>query len=322
MIHTLKDKRVLVTGASGFIGSHLIRGLVRAGCSVVGLVRPTSSLWRLEDVIEKITLIRTELGSSEHNQCKENLTEGIDIIYHLAATSWNPPLQNSIPLVQSNVLGTLELLNLALAFKVKCFVYCGSCFEYASGKMLSEDLLPHPISEYAASKSAAWLLANAFYHRYHLPVVTLRPFTIYGPFESASRLVPHAVCRALENKDIALTEGKQTRDFVYIEDMVEALLVAGVSPEAIGKTINIATGVSTSVRDITSMIVNMIGSKTTLQYGVKSYRDAEIMELSGDFSQAKEVLGWRPKFTLEEGLKRSIQWFRENRSYYSIYAKT
>lgn len=310
--------KILVTGAAGFIGSHLVRELVRQGSLIVGLVRPTSNLWRLEDVLNQIQLLRVELGASSLNQYHQSLRE-VDTIYHLAASSLNPPGEKSVSLVQTNVMGTLELLNLAVKLSVRRFVYCGSCFEYPSGNSLAETVLPMPISEYAASKTSAWLLAQSFYHRYRLPVVTLRAFTVYGPFESAYRLIPYVINRALAGKEIDLTGGMQTRDFVHVEDMVNALLKAEQMQSIIGETFNVSTGMATSVRSITEMIVKEIGVPAVLKWGARPYRDAEIMQLSGNPSQVKQKLGWMPR-TLSEGLSQNVHWFRENRLKYSVYA--
>ncbi|MDO8527713.1 MAG: NAD(P)-dependent oxidoreductase [Deltaproteobacteria bacterium] len=311
-------RKVLVTGAAGFVGSHLVRQLVRQGCEVVACVRPTSDLWRLEDLKNQIRLVQAELGTFTLDSRSE-IFKNIDIVYHLAAASLNPPGEKSLPLVQTNVVGTLSLLNLATELSLKRFVYCGSCFEYPSGNNLSEDILPKPVSEYAASKTSAWLLVNAFHARYALPVVTLRAFTVYGPFEAAYRLIPHVINNALDEKEISLTAGMQTRDFVYIDDMISALLKAGELPQLEGETFNICTGTPTSVESVAKKIVAQIGSGSRLRLGSIPYRDAEIMQLSGNPSKAMKTLDWKPG-TLEEGLAQSIGWFRENRGRYKIYA--
>lgn len=313
----MTTKKVLVTGAGGFIGSHLVRALLAQGAKVVGLVRPGSDCWRLKEMVDRIELIRVELGIGS---LKALSIGPIDAIYHLAAGGLNPAAENASAVCQTNIIGTIDLLNFAVQKKAGRFIYCGSCFEYAAGKNISEEQLPAPATEYAASKSAGWLLAHSFAKCYRFPVVTLRPFTVYGPYESSFRLVPYTIVRLLRGLDLDLTAGKQARDFIYIEDVVDAFLRAGEC-EIADETFNISTGSATTVETMAVTIARLMGVQPKINAGVLPYRESEIWEQSGNPQKAKEKLGWTPRHSLEEGLTKSIGWFRENHSRFPEYCK-
>ena len=314
----MAEQRVLVTGATGFIGSHLVKKLVDMGSRVIVMIRPSSNPWRIRDILDQVEVLQGDLTHLETAELESSLSD-VHIVYHLAAAGVDQSHQDIASIVQTNVMGTLRLLQLARLLKVERFIYCGSCFEYGPGTLLAEDLLPRPASEYGASKSAAWMLVHTFSRRYGLPVVSLRPFTVYGPFEAGHRLIPHTVIKALEGSNIELTGGEQTRDFIFVEDIIEAFLAATVVPEAVGDTFNVCTGLATSVKEVVSMIVELTGNRAHPLFGARTYRDAEIWMLSGDPSKTKEKLGWRAKTSLRNGLDNTIRWFREHRSRYPVY---
>ena len=314
----LAGQRVLVTGAAGFMGSHLVKRLVGIGCRVIVMIRPPSNLWRIEDVLDQVEIVQSDLRHLRTDELESHLPD-VQVIYHLAAAGVDQSYQDIESIIQTNVLGTLRLLQLAHIRKVERFVYCGSCFEYGPGALLAEDLLPMPTSEYGASKSAAWMLVNTFSRRYGLPVVSLRPFTVYGPFEAGHRLIPHTIIKALDGLNIDLTGGEQTRDFILVEDVVEAFLSAAVGPEAVGGTFNVCTGLATSVKEVVYMIIELTESAVTPLFGARRCRDTEMWTLSGDPTKAKDSLGWSAQTSLRNGLHNTIQWFREHRSRYQEY---
>ena len=319
MQETLRGQRVLVTGAAGFIGSHLVKSLVEMACHVTIIVRPGSSLWRIAEVVDRLTILEADLNSGEAAQLASSIAT-MDIIFHLAAAGVDQSFKDTATMVSTNILGTLRMLQFGFQRKVMRFIYCGSCFEYGCGVRLKEDSLPEPLSEYGASKSAAWILVHSFARVYGLPVVSLRPFTVFGPFEAPYRLIPHTIIKALNGRKIELTAGEQTRDFIYVQDVVEAFLIAAVAPEAIGSTFNICTGAATKVKDIVSQIVHLSENKTMPQFGALPYRDTEVWNLSGSPEKIETSLGWKARTNLVSGLMKSIQWFRENQHRYSIYA--
>jgi UDP-glucose 4-epimerase len=293
-------ERVLVTGAAGFIGSHLVRRLVAEGYEVLALVRPGSDPWRLHEALDHIEVLPAELTS---------LTSvgRLDRVFHLAAAGVSPT-EAARKVVETNVLGTLAALQLGLEAGATRFVYCGSCFEYGPGELHREDSLPRPISEYGASKAAGRLLAEAFSHAHRLPVVSVLPFTVYGPYEAAYRLVPSVCLSIVRGDPIELTTGEQTRDLVYVEDVVEGLLAAS---RVDGGTFNLCTGNSIPVYEVARRLVAVAGVEVELRRGALPSRPVEFLTLSGDPSHTARVLGWEARTALDDGLRLTLDWFRE-----------
>jgi UDP-glucose 4-epimerase len=302
----LAGRRVLVTGGSGFIGAHLVRRLLDLDCDVVAQVRRQSDRWRIAEVADSLELVQADLAALEPDTLAAALA-GVEVVFHLAAAGVHPAAEEDAPaIVQTNVVGTLRLLEAARSAGVTRFVNCGSCFEYGPGADLDEDAPLLPVTEYGASKAAAGLLAHAFARRHGLPVVTLRPFTVYGPREAPHRLIPHVIRGALRDERIELTGGAQARDFVYVDDAVDAFIRAAVVAEAAGGTFNVATGEPVTVREVVLAILELTGSVGVPVFGGLGYRPTDAPVLSGSPRRASEVLGWRASTPLAAGLQRTI----------------
>jgi nucleoside-diphosphate-sugar epimerase len=310
--------RALVTGAAGFIGAHLVRRLASGGRAVVALARPSSDLWRLDGCPAGVTVVRGDLRDLGRGTLDAALSD-VDVIYHLAAAGVDQAQQDADALVETNVAGTLAVLRLAERVGARRVVYCGSCFEYGAVASATEGMLPAPAAEYGATKAAGWMLAHAFARRTGLAVVSLRPFTVYGPMEGAHRLIPYTILRALDGDVLELTGGEQTRDFVFVDDAVDAFVAAGASPDAAGGTFNVCSGAETSVRHVVETIVELTGGRAVARFGARPYRAVEMWRLSGSPERARAVLGWRAATPLRAGLERTVEWFRAHRAAHAVY---
>ncbi|HOW35800.1 MAG TPA: NAD-dependent epimerase/dehydratase family protein [Candidatus Omnitrophota bacterium] len=318
--NSLHGKKVLLTGATGFIGSHLARKLVDSGCRVTILARHSSDFWRIQDILSKIEIINADLNDLDPEKIQPSLS-GTQIIFHLGAAGVDQNKQDAPAMIQTNIMGTLAMLRLAQMLKSERFIYCGSCFEYGQGNLLAENTPPNPSSEYGASKASAWILVNTFHQKYNLPVVTLRPFTAYGPFEASYRLVPHVINSIIGGKDIKLTGGEQKRDFVFIGDVAEGFCAAAAFPGIEGETFNLTTGQAVSIKEVVATIIELTGSRARPLFGALPYRASELWMQSGDPSKAKNKLGWSAQTILRDGLEKTISWFKENRIKYPAYTE-
>ncbi|MEP6690049.1 MAG: NAD-dependent epimerase/dehydratase family protein [Gemmatimonadaceae bacterium] len=304
----LAGRRVLVTGAAGFLGSHLVPRLIDRGAEVCALDRAGARRWDLIERAGVAASVRADVRSLAE-AVHDGVLGPLDTIIHLAAVGVLGEVPDVRELVTTNVDGTVAVLLAARRLRAR-LIYCGSCFEYGAGARWTEDALPAPTTEYGAAKAAGWLIAQAFSRRTGLELVSLRPFSMYGPMEPPGRLIPSVVRHALAGRPIDLTPGNQARDFVYVEDAADAFIAAATTDTAVGGTFNVCTGSAVTVRDIVRRVLQSTESASIAQFGALSYRPTERPVLSGDPSRAEQILGWRAQVSLDEGLARTIAWFR------------
>lgn len=309
----LEERRVLVTGATGFIGSHLTRRLAGDGAEVYVLIRPGSDAIypRLKDVWGDINIIKADLKSVEG---LEYALSGIEpeIIYHLAAyTNVGRSLEHAKECIQTNIHGTVNLLSALEKVDYERFIHTGTNEEYGDNKVpFREDMKEKPTSPYSVSKCASEMFCLMHHKAYGRPILILRPFNAYGPWQSCNRIIPEVIMSSLLGEEIKMTGGEQTREFNYIDDIVEGLTKASDNKKAIGEIINIGCGEEYSVREVVEKTVGLVGNNNKILFGALPYRPNEIWRMFCDNSKAREILKWEPDYTLEAGLKKTIEWYR------------
>lgn len=303
--------RIFITGGAGMIGANLAHRLVGDGHELFILARPGSSLYRLQPIENKIHILIGDITDKESvRDCLRETKP--EIVYHLAATRLNPPTADSETHFQVNVLGTLHVLEALRELEGSRLVFTGSSTEYGTEERLSETNPLMPGTVLGASKAAATLLVQTHARLYGTNAVVLRLFTPYGPWDPPHRLIPHTILSALQGKDVTTTAGKQERDFVYIDDVVDALIKAAAAPLQTGSIFNIGSGTSASVREMAGLILKLMGQPVKILAGALSTRSDEIDRMSADITLAREALGWEPQIGIEEGLRRTIAWFTEH----------
>jgi nucleoside-diphosphate-sugar epimerase len=308
----ISPRRAVVTGAAGFLGANLVRRLLRDGRSVVAVLRTSTDAWRLPHDNPALQLYRCELTTGAPSTYAH--LGRASVVYHLAASGVDQRSARIDAMVNLNVSGTLGALQLAHEVGAERFVYVGSGVEYGPALRAKEDRCLSPTTAYAGSKAAGWLLAQACGRQTGLDVVGLRPFAVYGPFEAAYRLVPYCILRALAGKTLDVTDGRQTRDYILVEDIIDGMVLAGHVPGVGGRVFNLSSGRSTSVRDVVTMIARLLGAESSIRLGTHSHHATELWESSGDPSQAASDLGWVARTTLEPGLLTTIRWFKEHQA--------
>lgn len=312
MNNILPRKEILITGGAGFIGANLVsKLLLLKKYNINLLVRPTTNLWRLKKTLPLLKMHKIDLAE------KQKLTKIItkinpSAIIHLATFSQYRSQKDFEKMTDVNIKGTLNLLAATKNINYEVFINTGSSSEYGikDNPMKETDLL-EPVSFYAATKVSSTLLCQVFSREYQKPIVTLRPFSVYGPMEEENRFIPTIIKALMKNKPIKLTSGKQRRDFTYIEDAVDAYIkVLSHGKKLRGQILNIGTGTEYSNDDVVKALFKITAKKVEIEKGVFPKRIWDTPHWVADVSKAKRILNWKPKFNLEEGLKNTYNWFQ------------
>ncbi|MCX5796538.1 MAG: SDR family NAD(P)-dependent oxidoreductase [Elusimicrobia bacterium] len=320
-----KNRRILVTGAGGFIGSHLTEELVRQGAKVRALVHYNSrGHWGLLEKLDVEVLRRIEIvpGDISDPQCVSRLTEGRELVFHLAALIAIPYSYTAAgSYVAVNVTGTLNVLEACRRHKVRKLVHTSTSEVYGTARYVPIDE-GHPLqgqSPYSATKIGADHLAESYFRSFGLPVAVIRPFNTFGPRQSARAVIPTIITQLLEGRQ-ALELGSVTpvRDFNYVADTVSGFLAAAASPRSVGEVINIGSGRGVSVAQTAQTIMRLMGRKARIARSAARVRPerSEVMRLVCDNRKARRLLGWKPRWSLEEGLARTIDYLARNRADY------
>ncbi|RKZ02470.1 MAG: NAD-dependent dehydratase [Candidatus Hydrothermota bacterium] len=319
-----KGKRALVTGAAGFIGSHLVEELVGAGASVRAFVRYTSrgDIGMLED-LEGAVLDEVEIfyGDLRDKSAVEKALEDVDVVFHLGAVISIPySYLNPEEVVHVNVMGTLSVLQSALKFKIPRVVHVSTSEVYGTAQYVPIDE-NHPKrgqSPYSASKIGADELARSFYLTYGLPVRIVRPFNTFGPRQSQRAVISTIIVQALKAEEIHLGNLDTVRDFTFVKDTVRGLVKAAERDETVGQEINLGTGKGWSIGETARIVLDVLGVDKKIVVERDRFRPekSEVYRLISDNSKAKELLSWSPRYSFEEGLKITVDWFKEHLELY------
>lgn len=311
----LNGQKVLVTGAGGFIGSHLVERLQQMDCAVTAFVRYNSSasaghLDRLAK--ENVTLFRGEI--TEYESVREAM-RGQAVAFHLAALigipySYIHPSQT----FETNTMGTLNVLMAARELSTERVVITSTSEVYGSARYAPIDE-EHPLqaqSPYAASKIAADKLAESFFRAFGTPVAIARPFNTFGPRQSARAVIPTIVAQALRSDQIRLGSTSPTRDLTYVEDTVDGFIRIAQHDAAIGEVINLGSGREISIGELARTILKLVGRDLPILTELQRVRPSmsEVERLVSDSTKAQKLLGWAPRTSVEEGLVRTIHWIR------------
>ena len=323
MSGTWNGKRVLVTGAGGFIASHLVESLVRNGATVRAFVRynSRSDVGLLNQVPKEIySGIQVIAGDLRDLTAIQNAAKGMETIFHLGALIAIPySYQHPAEVVDTNVIGTLNILLAARDMQIRV-IHTSTSEVYGSAIYAPIDEA-HPLqgqSPYSASKIAADKLAESFYCSYDLPVVTVRPFNTYGPRQSARAIIPTIISQALTGSELHLGSLDTKRDFTYVLDTVAGFLAAAESTGVDGQTFNLGTGREISVGELVTVIEKIVGRPLTVVQDPERLRPqkSEVVRLLSDNRKAQNQLNWKPETTLESGLAQTVAWIQSNLQFY------
>ncbi|MFQ5803910.1 MAG: NAD-dependent epimerase/dehydratase family protein [Candidatus Methylomirabilales bacterium] len=307
----LKGKRVLVTGGAGFIGSHLCRRLVDEGAELFVTVKYNSIIdnVRLARLWEKITPVEADLRNLDSLMQLRRI--GPQLIYHLAAYNHvGDSFSQVSEAIDSNANGSVNLLEAYEEYERFVYISSSEVYGYQEQVPFREDLIPCPLSPYAVGKYAGELYARMKWRSFNRPIVVVRPFNAFGPYQSPRGVICELIIKCLQGEDVVTTEGHQTRDFNFVENLVDGFILAGLCAGIEGEVINLGSGVEVSIRNMAENIHALSGSQSRLRIGDLPYRPGEIARMFADRRNAERLLGWSPGVGLDKGLELTIEWYR------------
>jgi UDP-glucose 4-epimerase len=306
----LSSKRVVVTGATGFLGGHVLDELLAAGATVIAVADRSRTARRSEHPAQSIET----LWFDRPDQLAESVQSAKpDYVVHLhAAVTTDRSAAAVRSTLETNLLPSLDLMMACAEMQVKRLILIGSGEEFGpvTGPF-DENTAPDPASPYGASKAAVTAYARMFHRAFQLPVVVLRPSVVYGPFQAPRMLIPQVLQSLFEGKEVAVTEGRQTRDFIHVKDLAKGVVRALVSEGVEGRSFNLASGEVVTVRDCLERIERITGRHGLIRYGALPYKTGEIFSYEPIAEPTFSALNWRPALSLEEGLTKTWESIRD-----------
>jgi len=316
-------KKVLISGASGFIGANLTRRCIRDGFDVHLLLRQGYKNWRIDDIVEHCTTHILNFHNLKELQSLFKETQP-QWVFHLAAFGAYSTQKNFENMVQTNIVATNHLLEVALEYDCESFINVGSSSEYGyKDHAPKEDEWIEPNSHYALTKSYGTMYCRHISLEHKVHFMTLRPYSIYGPFEEPKRLIPTIIINGIKGTLPPLVSPQTGRDFVFVDDFVDACIVAANSkPKEFGKIYNVGSQTQTTLEEVVTLIKDLFPIKDKPQWGSMERRIWDTNVWVSDSSKIHQELKWQAHHHFKEGIQKTIQWFQENPSFLDLYKKS
>ena len=309
----MKDKRVVVTGGSGFIGSHLVKRLLEQGAQVAVTVR-YGNVMKNERLREEWSRVRVIEADLRNRGALEDVARfDPHVVFHLAAYNHvGESFRQVEECFDVNAKGTANLLDMVPGTESFIYMSTSEVYGHQASVPFVETMNPEPISPYAITKYSGELYCRMKQRmKGSGRIVVLRPFNAYGPYQSSKAIIPELIINCLKGRPIRTTKGEQTREFNYVGNLVDGLIDAASDKSTIEGPVNLASGEEVAIRDLVKKIAALTDTKSSIEIGALEYRPTEIWRMFADSSRARSLFGWTPRVNLDEGLKLTVEWYRQ-----------
>lgn len=306
------DERFLITGATGFVGACLTENLVKEGNEVHIIARKTSDMWRLNKIKNDIVIHEVDLCDSNG---MDNLVKVVqpENIYHLATYGAYYYQNDWRKTVETNIVGSMNLINAVTKVDFKSFINIGSSSEYGTKtEQMKEDMVLEPINTYGVTKATATMYASMIGKNLNKPIASIRIFSAFGYYEEKTRLVPTVALACLKGENPKLASGDAVRDFIFIEDIIDIIKHVSNAKDINGKIFNAGTGRQHTVSEMVNAIIEASGNKVVPQWGSAPGRRSDTNKWEANTDKLVNELQWEPKHSFEDGVKKTVNWFKEN----------
>lgn len=316
MITSFENKTFLITGGYGFIGSHLVRRLLKLQAKIVLFIRASSSSWRLNDILKNI--VSYEVDIRDKKQVQDAIKKiSPDYIFHLAAYGVNSADSDYMHAIETNIIGTCNIIQAAKFVNCKKVINMGSSSEYGNKlEPIHENMLLTPVDIYGSTKAASTILAHQIASENNINLITLRPFGIFGEAEEPHKLFSYIILQVLQNKDVNLTLCNQLRDYCYIENIIDACILAVENTNVQNEIFNIGSGNIYPLKYYVELLFKHLNTNSTPNYGAFSTRTNERWIPEANIQKIKSSLSWEPKINIEDGIIKTITWYKNNKHIY------
>ncbi|MGG0152546.1 NAD-dependent epimerase/dehydratase family protein [Bacillus mycoides] len=316
MITSFKNKTFLITGGYGFIGSHLVRRLLHLQAKIVLFIRASSDSWRLKNILKNIETY--EIDIRDKAQVQDAIKKiNPDYIFHLAAYGVNSAHTDYMHAIETNIIGTCNIIQAAKFVNCKKIINMGSSSEYGN-KMepIHENMLLTPVDIYGSTKAASTILAHQIASENNINLITLRPFGIFGEAEEPHKLFSYIILQVLQNKDVNLTLCNQLRDYCYIENIIDACILAIENTNVQNEIFNIGSGNIYPLKHYVELLFQHLNTHSRPNYGAISSRTNERWIPEVNIQKITNSLSWEPRINIEEGIIKTINWYKNNTNIY------
>ncbi|MGU3371691.1 NAD-dependent epimerase/dehydratase family protein [Bacillus mycoides] len=316
MITSFKNKTFLITGGYGFIGSHLVRRLSHLQAKIVLFIRASSDSWRLKNILKNIETYEVDIRDKV--QVQDAIKKiNPDYIFHLAAYGVNSAHTDYMHAIETNIIGTCNIIQAAKFVNCKKIINMGSSSEYGN-KMepIHENMLLTPVDIYGSTKAASTILAHQIASENNINLITLRPFGIFGEAEEPHKLFSYIILQVLQNKDVNLTLCNQLRDYCYIENIIDACILAIENTNVQNEIFNIGSGNIYPLKHYVELLFKHLNTHSRPNYGAISSRTNERWIPEANIQKIKNSLFWEPRINIEEGIIKTINWYKNNTNIY------